>query len=236
VKLKRLKVPGTAVLAAVVAALVWTSSDGSHGRPDDSKGLSPAGPVATAGTVPYSDALQVLTVAPEGPHAGYNRERFALYQDADGNGCDARREVLIRQAKVKPKVEQPHCQLIGGEWISPYDGKQLTSIRDIQIDHMVPLSEAWGSGAAAWPTKRLVEYGSYLDDPGHLVAVSGPSNQDKSDKDPAEWMPPNKDFACTYLSDWVGVKIRWGLTADPKEMNALKSHVSECGKQPVRLP
>src|SRR5690606_28524630 len=130
------------------------------------------------------------------------------------------------------------CELSGGEWVSPYDGERFTDRRDLQIDDLVALKGAWESGAWEWESERLVEFGSFLDDPGHLVAVSGPSNQAKGHADPAEWLPPSEHYVCRYLADWVGVKLRWELTADEREMRALRSFAEagsgDCGREPVR--
>lgn len=232
---------------AVVAALSlsWSWVDDTHGAtPTPTHASVPGANKPGAGsegkTVPMKQALGTLKVAEEGPHDGYDRELFDLYRDKDGDGCDARREVLIKEATEGPQVDRKRgCWLSHGEWYSQYDGERSTNPQDMQIDHVVALNEAWQSGAAKWPKDKLVTYGNYLKDPRHLIAVSGPSNSEKSDKDPAEWTPPRDAYLCRYVADWVQVKARWKLTVDVKEKAALDNLANarggECGKKPVRL-
>ncbi|MFE7963450.1 HNH endonuclease family protein [Streptomyces cellulosae] len=236
---KTFRTAGTALLALILVAVVWTRSEREEAVSRAGERMVPAGPAAVeSGTVPFAEAVERLTVAAESEGKPYERERFRLYQDVDGDGCDARREVLITQAVTPPSVRQPGCELSGGEWVSPYDGKRSTDPGELQIDHVVALKEAWESGAWEWESARLVEYGSFLEDPGHLVAVSGESNSAKGHADPAEWLPSNEAYVCRYLADWVGVKLRWGLSADEREMRVLRSFAEagsgECGREPVR--
>ncbi|MGW7504365.1 HNH endonuclease family protein [Streptomyces albidoflavus] len=224
--------------AAILAAAVWTCSGGQEAPPEADQSLVPAGPVTRdAGTVGYDQALKRLTVAEAGTLDGYDRRAFRLYQDADGDGCDARKEALLAQAITVPTVREPGCALVGGVWVSPYDGVRLTDARDVQIDHVVALAEAWRSGADSWEKDRLVAYGSDLDGPGHLVAVSREANRAKSALDPAGWLPPDRTHLCRYLADWVGTKVRWGLTVDEREMRALEAvsgrASGECAGEPV---
>jgi hypothetical protein len=190
--------------------------------------------------IPLGQALSLLHDAPTMPSDGYEREKFDVWNDADGDGCDTRHEVLIEEAVHAPKVTQPGCKLAGGAWYSPYDGLSLRDTDQIQIDHMVPLHEAWISGARDWSHDRLVAYGNYLTDPSHLIAVSGVSNQDKSDKDPAHWLPPKKDYVCRYIANWVGIKIRWGLTVDDEEISTLQQYgdpkFGKCRLETVAVP
>ena len=86
---------------------------------------------------------------------GYNRESFGKdWIDADKNGCKTRAEVLIAEAVVKPKVGKK-CALTGGKWVSAYDAKTITDASKLDVDHLVPLAEAWRSGAWAWTAKQL---------------------------------------------------------------------------------
>lgn len=232
----------TAVLAAACLGGTWLTvhhAPGEHGG--EQRAQVPGGQGDAGGrTVTMKQALATLKVAEEASHEGYDREKFALYQDADGDGCDARREVLIAEAVEGPQVDRKRgCWLSHGEWYSEYDGKTLTNPQDVQIDHVVALNEAWQSGANKWPGKKLRQYGNYLADPRHLIGVSGPSNSFKSDKDPAEWAPSRDAFLCRFAADWVQIKAHWKLTVDVKEKAALDNLTGarngKCGKTPVKL-
>ena len=91
----------------------------------------------------------------------YSRSAFKHWIDADKNGCDTRAEVLIAEATVKPKVGKK-CVLTGGKWLSPYDNKVTAKFSDLDIDHLVPLLEAWRSGAWAWTPAQREEFANDL--------------------------------------------------------------------------
>jgi len=172
-----------------------------------------------------SKAIQSLKVADES-RTGYVRTKFKHWTGA-GNGCDSRKAVIISEAVVKPIVEKG-CVIKGGEWLSIYDNVKVTEAGKLDVDHFVPLAEAWDSGASAWDAAKREMYANDQTDPRHLIAVTGASNRSKSDRDPAEWMPTNKDYTCSYIANWVSVKIRWSLTVDAKEKAALESNLKGC--------
>ncbi|WP_407286452.1 HNH endonuclease family protein [Streptomyces sp. BP-8] len=173
-----------------------------------------------------AEAIGRLKVARES-RTGYQRDKFHLWIDADHDGCDTRKEVLLAEAVVKPRKGK-NCKLTSGKWRSAYDGKTLTNARQLDIDHVVPLAEAWDSGASKWTAERREHYANDLDAERGLIAVSLGSNRSKGDKDPAEWMPPAKDDTCTYATDWVATKLRWKLTADRAEVKALRTVAAGC--------
>lgn len=114
-------------------------------------------------------------------------------------------------------------------------GQEVTSAGSLGIDHMVPLAEAWDPGASSWTAARWEAYandqGAYVS----LVAVTARSNRQKSDQDPADWMPPSPEAQCRYVGEWVATKLRWGLTADDRELEALKVYSEgPCGDTTVR--
>lgn len=159
--------------------------------------------------------------------AGYDRDLFRHWIDADGDGCNTRREVLIAEAKVKPSVTGD-CDLIGGEWYSVYDQVTTNDPSDFDIDHFIPLKEAWDSGAYAWSSAKRKEFANDLGFGGSLIAVTASSNRSKSDRDPADWLPPNTGYRCRYITNWVKVKIRWGLTVDNAELATIKEFGKTC--------
>jgi len=156
---------------------------------------------------------------------GYNRNLFKLWIDADKNGCDTRKEVLIAEATVKPKKGKK-CVLSGGKWLSPYDGKTYTKDASLDVDHVVPLAEAWRSGAWAWTAQQRQDYANDITDPRALVAVTAGVNRSKGDKDLKTWLPM-KD-KCSYVISWVAIKIRYTLTFDPGEFAVVQNYFASC--------
>ena len=178
--------------------------------------------------VVYKDAvaaLNTLKVADE-VRAGYKRTLFKHWTGA-GNSCDSRKAVIISEAIVKPSV-LPGCVIKGGEWLSVYDLVKVTDAGKLDVDHMVPLAEAWDSGASAWDAKKKEMYANDQTDPRHLIAVTGGSNRSKSDQDPAEWMPTNKTYACEYLTNWISIKVRWNLSVDKTEKEFIVNGLKTC--------
>jgi hypothetical protein len=169
-----------------------------------------------------------LTVS-EDKLSGYNRNLFKHWIDADKDGCDTRAEVLIEEARVKPKIGLK-CKLSGGEWFSSYDGRTVTQSSLLDVDHMVPLAEAWRSGAWKWTSAQRQEFANDLDlITNSLVAVSASSNRVKGDKDPASWLPKmGKEDVCYYLQDWIAVKWKYSLTVDQKEAKKLQEEMIKC--------
>ena len=199
-----------------ILALVLSISSVVRTAPD----TVPPRPVGELGAL-----VARLPVAPERP-AGYRRALFPHW-DTQANGCTTRETVLIAESEVPAIVDARYCTVRSGSWISSYDGKVLTDPRGIDIDHVVALKEAWDSGAHAWSADRRRAFANDLTHPDSLVAVSAGSNRSKSDKDPAQWLPQRSD-QCRYALAWVGVKLRWGLSADTKEVAALRTLAVGC--------
>lgn len=170
-------------------------------------------------------AIESLKVADES-RTGYKRTLFKHWTGV-GNSCDSRKAVIIAEAILKPSV-LPGCLLKGGDWLSIYDNVRVTDAAKLDVDHMVPLAEAWDSGASAWDALKREKYANDQTDPRHLIAVTGGSNRQKSDRDPSEWMPSNKTYTCEYVANWVTIKVRWSLTVDAKEKAALISNLKGC--------
>ncbi|WP_030482850.1 HNH endonuclease family protein [Nocardioides aequoreus] len=171
-----------------------------------------------------SQAIGAVSVASE-VRTGYDRDLFRHWIDADGDGCDTRREVLLEEAEEAP-TRGSGCSLTGGRWYSYYDGVSQYDAADLQIDHMVPLAEAWDSGARSWSAAQREDFANDLGDPRPLIAVTGAENSSKSDRDPAEWLPDRQH--CRYAEEWVATKIRWGLSQDSAERSALQQVASGC--------
>jgi hypothetical protein len=186
---------------------------------------------STAATVPVAgssvlDLLATIRIVPE-YSVGYDRDLFPHWKDLDGDGCDTRKEVLIRDSRSSAVIGSS-CTVVSGTWYSPYDGATWTNPSDVDIDHVVALNEAWQSGAYAWSTQQRTNYANDLTDGRTLLAVTDSVNQSKSDKDPTAWLPSLASYRCTYLANWVSVKARWLLAMDEAEHAAVKSGLSGC--------
>lgn len=184
--------------------------------------------VRAAVVLAVADAVEQLPVAVE-DRTGYTRDSFKHWNRGLNltDGCHTRNEVLLDEAVEAPLVGD-RCKITGGAWFSYYDGRTLTDTADIDIDHVVPLAEGWDSGASAWTAARREAYANDQDSSTSLVAVTDRVNQAKADRDPAEWMPPLPDVHCRYIGEWTATKLRWGLSADQAEADALKVYAEAC--------
>jgi len=207
---------------------------------------APTGTPTTAMPTPSDPAalnqadtqLASLTVI-DRPHSdgSYRRDAYGeSWRDVDGNGCNQRDDVLQRDAEPGSLTvaQQGACDhdVLAGAWHDPYTGHVLTftDLKDlhqamaIQIDHVVPLAEAWYAGARDWPAERRERFANWLPE---LLAVDGPTNESKGDGDPAAWRP-RKAFQCEYAERWIAVKTTWHLAADPSEVAALRQMLGYC--------
>ncbi|MER6914321.1 HNH endonuclease family protein [Streptomyces sp. NPDC000594] len=182
---------------------------------------APPTPVDAATARAY---LARLTTTPEGSSSGYSRDRFPHWSAQYGT-CNTR-EVVLKRDGVGV-VQNASCAAVSGRWYSEFDGATWTAASDVDIDHMVPLAEAWRSGANSWTTAQRQGFANDLARP-QLIAVTDNVNQAKGDKDPAEWLPPRTAYVCTYARMWVQVKHHYGLTVDTAEKNALQGVLNGC--------
>ncbi len=186
---------------------------------------APPPPAEGPASAPPGEATALvdqLTVAPEASDDGYDRELFDHWVDADGDGCHTRCEVLAAERRTDlPGLPE-------GGWLSLYDGYSTPDASELDIDHVVALAEAWRSGADGWDAERREAFANDLDDPAALVAVTAATNRSKGDRDPASWQPPNRDAWCEYATAWVATKLRWGLSADQAEVDALRNMLRGC--------
>jgi hypothetical protein len=188
-----------------------------------------APPPVSAASADVDDFLAGLVVAPEGSSSGYSRDEFPHWIDNNGDCQDTRDEVLAWESTAAVSWDSAGCNVVSGRWWSAYDDRTLTDPSDIQIDHFVPLAEAWRSGASSWTRDQRRSFANDLAHEESLRAVSGSSNGSKSDHDPDEWLPSNTGFHCQYLIDWVTVKKTWNLTVEQAEYDALASGLAPCG-------
>lgn len=175
---------------------------------------------------PLRTAIASLAVSDE-DNRGYDRDRyFGDWADADGDCLNTRHEVLAQETQVPPTLGVGGCEISAGRWVSSWDNRVHPSPSTLQIDHTVPVHEAWGSGAKFWSQARRVAYLNDLGDPRALTAQTTALNVDKNGQGPQNWMPPAN--RCAYIGQWVAVKIRWGLSIDFGERDALVNYANSC--------
>lgn len=168
--------------------------------------------------------LNALTVASQGSTSGYSRDLFPHWITVSGS-CNTREQVLKRDGTSV--VVDSSCAATSGRWYSPYDGATWTAASDVDIDHVVPLAEAWRSGANSWTTSRRQSFANDLTRP-QLIAVTDNVNQAKGDQDPSTWQPPLSSYRCTYSKIWITVKYSWSLNLQAAEKSALQSMLNTC--------
>ncbi len=166
--------------------------------------------------------LNALTVKTEGTMTGYSRDLFPHWS-SQGGGCDTRQVVLKRDADSYVGS----CPVTSGSWYSYYDGLTFTNPSDLDIDHVVPLAEAWRSGASSWTTTTRQAFANDLEGP-QLIAVSASSNRSKGDQDPSTWQPTRSGASCGYSKMWIHTKSRWGLSLQSAEKTALQTMLNTC--------
>lgn len=190
-----------------------------------SAGTAAAYPPSPPGEATARDHLAALTIANENSMDGYDRDKFPHWAGQSG-ACNTR-EVVLRRDGTDITTGQD-CYPTSGRWYSVYDQQWVAEPGDVHIDHVVPLAESWRSGADEWPTSRREAFANDLDSQ-QLIAVSGESNREKSNDDPAEWMvPDNSGDRCLYARSWIHVKYTWNLTVDPAEQAALAELLDTC--------
>lgn len=163
--------------------------------------------------------------APPVPSEKYVRARhFGSWIDLpNDNTCfNVRGLVLVRDSKTPITViPNDPCFIGKGLWLDPYTNNQYGDAKDLQIDHVVPLKAAYIAGAYKWTWKQRCAYANFMGNTKHLLPVDGKTNNKKSDSGPENWMPPNKNFSCDYVADWLSIKAVWKLMMSEDEVNAI---------------
>ncbi|KAF9342202.1 hypothetical protein BGX26_008075, partial [Mortierella sp. AD094] len=211
----RRKVPRmgvTTVVLVTVTALLATTEPGLGALPT---------PISATTARSF---LASLSVEPKNNTSAFNQNLFPHWITISGT-CDTRETVLKRDGTNV--ITDSSCTAESGTWQSPYDGATWTDSSDVDIDHVVPLKEAWVSGACLWTTAQRQAFANDLTRP-ELVAVTDNIVQAKGDQDPAAWMPPLSSYHCTYLCAYVQVKYYYRLTIDSAEKSAISSQLANC--------
>ncbi len=194
-----------------------------------------------AGIVPDAQAaaptaLEVVTqmvVKGRAPKTGYTRDQFGTaWKDVDRNSCDTRNDILNRDlTSIIYKISSKDCVVLSGVLIDPYSGESIDFLRgvttsaDVQIDHLVALSNAWQTGAFKFTIEKRT---ALANDPLNLLAVKGKLNSQKRDADAATWLPPRKSYRCTYVARQLAVKYRYGLWLTAPEKEAMIRILKTC--------
>jgi hypothetical protein len=221
----------TSVVLAVTAALCATfmitpvSAEASYHRAlaQKSAAKSPAYLAAAALVVHTPDA-----------HAGYSRSQFGVgWTDTDGNSCDTRDDILRRD--LRGITASGSCKVTSGTLADPYTGDRVFYVRggasEVDIDHVVALSNAWSSGADRWPYAKRV---AIANDRLNLLAVGSSVNREKGDADASQWLPPARGYWCAYVARQVQVKRKYRLWVTAAEKRTMLQVLSTCPRQ--KLP
>ncbi|MDN7246257.1 HNH endonuclease family protein [Planococcus shenhongbingii] len=166
--------------------------------------------------------LNALAVKTQGSMTGYSRDKFPHWI-SQGGGCDTRQIVLKRDADYY----SGSCPVTSGKWYSYYDGVTVYSPSEIDIDHVVPLAEAWRSGASSWTQTKRQNFANDLNGP-KLIAVTASVNRSKGDQDPSTWQPPRAGAKCAYAKMWINTKYSYGMSLQSSEKTALQTMLYSC--------
>ena len=177
--------------------------------------------------------LDSLAVKGRAPKTGYDRDQFGQrWADINRNGCDTRNDILQRDlTNLSFRAGTRDCVVESGKLIDPYSGitinfiKGVKSSMEVQIDHVVALSNAWQTGAFKLTIEKRTQFAN---DPDNLLAVQGRLNSQKGDGDAATWLPPLKSYRCTYVTKQIAVKAKYGLWVTAPEKAAMKSILAKC--------
>ena len=212
----------TATSAAAVAALPTAAPSPTP---------SPAPTAARGGRDGSLAALVELPALAEIPDdlPEYDRGDWRHWLDADRDCQNTRHEALAAESAAAVAFATPEgCRVAAGRWHDPYTGLTITDPSVLDIDHLVPLYNAHRSGGWRWDAQRKADYANDLQDPAHLIAVRNRENRQKGADGPEDWRPPNTAYWCQYAVSWAGVKVRWGLTATARELQALREMLATC--------
>jgi hypothetical protein len=192
-----------------------------------------------ASEVSASSVLESLAVKGRAPKTGYSRNQFGqAWADVDRNGCDTRNDMLKRDlTNIAFKAKTRDCVVLSGILVDRYSGETISFVRgvvssmEVQIDHVVALSNAWQTGAFKL---SVVQRTALANDPMNLFAVKGRLNSQKGDGDAATWLPPLKSFRCAYVAQQIAVKVKYSLWVTAPEKEAMVRILNSCPKQ--KLP
>ncbi|WP_265523674.1 HNH endonuclease family protein [Oerskovia flava] len=218
-----LRIALIALAIAIVLANAWNQSLEAHESAPPGSALA---------------ELETLDVRDAEPRTGYSREGFGrAWADVDDNGCDTRNDILARDLSEVTYTERDEtCTISTGVFVDPYTGQEIefqrgkTTSAAVQIDHVVPLLDAWRKGARSWDENTMA---LFANDPLNLLASDGSANQSKGARDASEWLPPDETFHCTYVARQIAVKSVYALAVTPAERDAMRTVLDACPSEPL---
>jgi hypothetical protein len=181
----------------------------------------------SGGPVP-DNGLSAIHAAGPRVQEPYAISLYPHWMDEDGDCQDTRDEVLMAESLVPVVFDADLCAVVSGLWYDPFVGSLVTDADSMDVDHFIPLPEVHRSGGNTWSPQKRRQYANDLTDSSTLIAVSRSSNQSRSDSGPDTWMPINREFRCLYVTTWIQVKRRWGLTITDAEMDAVRFTLEGC--------
>lgn len=238
------------IIALLTVLVVGSACDGSSSSADDTRATTTARSQGSTSTTPTSTSGPTSTTTPTtgssnpdpsvrerlavlivddrpSPQGQYRREDWPHWADVEGNGCDARQDALVAWSIEPATVNRSSgCRVVAGSWVSPYDGMASNNPSDFDVDHLVPLADAFDSGGWQWTAERRR---AFANDPAELVVASASSNRSKGSQSPDQWRPADRSSWCAYADGWVDVKSSWGLTVTTSERDALGQMLDTCG-------
>jgi len=193
-------------------------------------GITPANAESVASGL---SVIQAQVTKGRAAKTGYTRDQFGpAWADVDRNGCDTRNDILKRDLIKEVFQEKTDlCVVLSGTLVDPYSGETINFVRgvatssEVQIDHVVALSNAWQTGAFKLSADQRK---SFANDPLNLLAVKGKLNSQKGDGDAATWIPPLKSYRCDYVSRQIAVKIKYKLWFTAPEKEAMVRILKSC--------
>lgn len=166
----------------IVALLLVVSCDTTPADEQIAPVAETAGPSATQ--------LKPSSAVPAPPNSTSRSFGRPNWVDADHDCQSPRAEVLVLEATGPVEFDDDrHCKVTRGTWRCPYTGKELHDPHELDIDHLVPLKNAWDSGASGWTDERWRQYANELEHDEHLVAVAASANRAKADRRPTSGCP-----------------------------------------------
>ncbi|MFW7415756.1 GmrSD restriction endonuclease domain-containing protein [Demequina sp. SO4-18] len=253
--LVRARMGVVAVAAALAMAACMPASTGDGERVDDRPSPTPTS-TATPAPAPAVDttapasaeavgtasaAVRDLTVKGRAPKTGYSREQFGDgWVDVDRNGCDTRNDML--RLRLTDRVMSGECKVLEGSLADPFTDSTVRFVRggasEVDVDHLVALSDAWQKGAATWDFAKRV---AFANDPLNLEPVDAGANRAKGDSDAATWLPPHQGYRCEYVARQAAVKAKYDVWITAAELDAMLRVLDQCpghelpgpGDQPV---
>ena len=194
---------------------------------------TPSQPALTPPPAPATTLVITVVPIPEGIPE-YGRKDWKHWTDADGDCQDARHEVLLEESLMEVTFKTDReCEVAAGRWYGAFTGVYVEDPGSLDIDHLVPLKNAYLSGGWTWSSEEKEQYANHLENPDHLIAVTAGANRSKGARGPEDWRPPDESYWCEYATGWTEIKARWGLTMSEAEAVSVMEMLEKCETAPA---